>query len=211
MKKLINLYKKESSAVFENLDNEQLVKFTELILQAYENESTIFACGNGGNIAYVGNFVVDLNMHPFVSEDKETRSFERNKFHCVNLCDCSATITGISNDLGYENIFSEQLLYQAKKDDVFFGITGSGNSKNVLKALKYAHKSQMKSVVITRNEDCRARELADLLIVVRGNSTFPGQTGKNNNNFHFEDCISKITHIAVGILKKKVYDENRTK
>ena len=62
----------------------------------------------------------------------------------------------------------------------------------------------MKSVIITRNEECRAKDLADLLIVVRGESTFPGQTGKNNNNFHFEDCISKITHIAVGMLKKKV-------
>jgi len=152
----------------------------------------------------VGNLVVDLNMHPFVSEDKGARVAKRNKFHCVNLCDCAATITGISNDLGYEHIFSEQLLYQAKKDDVFFGITGSGNSKNVIKALEYAKQIGMKSVVVTRNEECRAKELADLLIVVRGESTFPGQTGKNNNNFHFEDCISKITHIAVGMLKKKV-------
>jgi D-sedoheptulose 7-phosphate isomerase len=36
---------------------------------------------------------------------------------------------------------------------------------------------------------------------------FPGQTGKNNNNFHFEDCISKVVHIAVGLLKKRVQNE----
>ena len=200
----VDLYKQESTSVVNNLSNEELVSFIDIILEAHDRESIVFACGNGGNVAYVGNLVVDLNMHPFVSEDKGARVAKRNKFHCVNLCDCVATITGISNDLGYEHIFSEQLLYQAKKDDVFFGITGSGNSKNVLKALEYAQEIGMKSVIITRNEECRAKDLADLLIVVRGESTFPGQTGKNNNNFHFVDCISYITHIAVGMLKKKV-------
>ena len=182
----VDLYKQESTSVVNNLSNEELVSFIDIILEAHDRESIVFACGNGGNVAYVGNLVVDLNMHPFVSEDKGARVAKRNKFHCVNLCDCVATITGISNDLGYEHIFSEQLLYQAKKDDVFFGITGSGNSKNVLKALEYAQEIGMKSVIITRNEECRAKDLADLLIVVRGESTFPGQTGKNNNNFHFE-------------------------
>jgi len=201
---LIDLYKKESSTVLEALSNKELSAFVDIILDAYDNESTVFACGNGGNVAYVGNLVVDLNMHPFVSEDKGSRVIERNRFHCVNLCDCAATITGISNDLGYEHIFSEQLMYQAKPGDVFFGITGSGNSKNVIKALEYAKQNNMKSVIITRSENCSARPLADLLIVVRGNSDFPGQTGKNNNNFHFEDSISKITHMAVGLLKRKI-------
>ena len=41
-----------------------------------------------------------------------------------------------------------------------------------------------------------------------GTSEFPGQTGGNNNNFHFEDILSKITHIAVGLLKEKVHNEN---
>ena len=201
---LINLYKQESASVLKGLCEKELRSFVETILWAYKNESTIFACGNGGNVAYVGNLVVDLNMHPFVSEDKGSRSIERNNFHCVNLCDCGATITGISNDLGYEHIFSEQLLYQAKPSDVFFGITGSGNSKNVIKALEYAKKIGMKSIIITRKEESLAKELADVLVVVRGDSIFPGQTGKNNNNFHFEDTISKITHMAVGILKQEV-------
>ena len=205
--KWINLYKKESAQVLDALSTEEISSFIDIILEAYRNESSVFACGNGGNVAYVSNLVVDLNMHPFVSEDKARRTTPRNKFHCVNLCDCVATITGISNDLGYDNIFREQLEYQAKKNDVFFGITGSGNSKNIIEALKYAKKIDMISVVVTRNEDCVAKEFADVLVVVRGNSTFPGQTGKNNNNFHFEDCISKITHMAVGVLKKEVSDE----
>ena len=90
---------------------------------------------------------------------------------------------------------------------MFFGISGSGNSKNVINALEYSKENNMKTIVITRNAECKAKDLADLMIVVEGDSTFPGQTGKNNNNFHFEDCISKVTHIAVGILKQEVSNE----
>jgi len=208
MQELIEVYKKESSRVIQTISSTEIESFVKIIFEAYEKEKKVFACGNGGNVAYVGNLVVDLNMHPFVSEDKGNRSAPRNKFHCVNLCDCVATITGISNDLGYENIFVEQLRYQGSSGDVFFGISGSGNSKNVIKAAEYAKEIGMKVVVITRNESCKARDLADLLIIVRGDSIFPGQTGKNNNNFHFEDSISKITHIAVGLLKRKVANEN---
>jgi len=204
---LIELYKRESSNVFNGLSDRSIATFVKMIVYAYNNESTVYACGNGGNVAAVGNLVVDLNMHPFVSEDKSSQNTDRNNFHCVNLSSCPATLTGISNDLGFEHIFSEQLRYQAKEGDLFFGISGSGNSKNVINALEYSKENNMKTIIITRNAECKAKDLADLMIVVEGDSTFPGQTGKNNNNFHFEDCISKVTHIAVGILKQEVSNE----
>ena len=57
----------------------------------------------------------------------------------------------------------------------------------------------------------KAENFADVLIEVKGSSQFPGQTGNNNNNFHFEDCISKITHIVTGILKLKVTRDDKPK
>ena len=68
-KKLIELYKEESSNVFNNIPTKKIVEFVDMVFEAYENEQTIFACGNGGNVASVQNLVVDMNMHPFVSED----------------------------------------------------------------------------------------------------------------------------------------------
>jgi phosphoheptose isomerase len=50
-----------------------IIDFVNLIIKAYKNESKVFACGNGGNVASVQNLVLDLNMHPFVSEDKSAR------------------------------------------------------------------------------------------------------------------------------------------
>ena len=209
MNKLINLYKHESNNAFLSIPTEDIEKFVEFIITAYKNEKKIFACGNGGNVASVQNLVLDLNMHPFVSEDKSDIQGLRNNFHAISLCDSGATITGITNDLGFDHIFSEQLKYQAVDGDILFAMSGSGNSSNVIEALKTAKDLNLISIVMTRNQNTKSDDYADLILRINSaESTFPGQTGGNNNNFHYEVCISKITHIAVGILKEHVSNEN---
>jgi len=208
MLKWIDVYKNESTEVFNTIPNKQIQRFVQMIFEAYENEQTVFACGNGGNVASVQNLVVDMNMHPFVSEDKGAQTIPRNDFKCVSLCSDQATITGVSNDLGFRFIFSEQLKYQGKKGDVVFGMSGSGNSQNVLEAFRVAKEKGMKTILVTRNEINKCNDFSDLTISLTGESIFPGQTGGNNNNFHFEDFLSKLTHIAVGLLKEKVNNEN---
>lgn len=210
MKELINLYKEESDKAFRSINTDNIYELYNIILEAYKNEKKVFACGNGGNVASVQNLVLDLNMHPFVTEDKSKRSGIRNKFHAISLCDSSAAITGMVNDIGFENIFSEQLKYQADEKDVLFAMSGSGNSKNIIEALKEGRKIGMINILITRNNDTKCEEYADLILRVQGISEFPGNTGGNNNNFHYEDCISKVSHIVVGLLKKYVQDENRS-
>ena len=59
---LVNLYRLESSNVFLNIPTNKIVDFVDMVFEAYENEQTIFACGNGGNVASVQNLVVDMNM-----------------------------------------------------------------------------------------------------------------------------------------------------
>lgn len=209
MEDLVKLYKKESSDAFNSISNSSILDFVNLIIKAYKSESKIFACGNGGNVASVQNLVLDLNMHPFVSEDKSSRKGTRNKFQAISLCDSSAAITGMTNDIGFENIFAEQLRYQANKGDILFAMSGSGSSKNIVEALKLAKEIGMICVVMTRNTNTKSDEYADLVLRITSSpSLFPGQTGGNNNNFHYEDCISKVSHIAVGMLKQYVKNEN---
>ena len=204
----IEVYKKESYQVFESIPTKKIQSFVDIVFEAYENEKTIFVCGNGGNVASVQNLVVDMNMHPFVSEDKGVQTIPRNNFKCVSLCSDQATITGVSNDLGFRFIFSEQLKYQGGEGDVVFGMSGSGNSKNVLEAFRVGKEKGMKNILVTRNSINNCNEFTDLTISLEGTSKFPGQTGGNNNNFHFEDFLSKLTHIGVGLLKEKVHNEN---
>lgn len=201
---LIKLYKEESVIAFNSIPEDNIVKFIEIIFEAYENEKTIFSCANGGGAAFVQNFVVDANLHPFVSDDKNSQNTKRNKFKCVNLCADQAVLTGISNDLGFEHVFAEQLKFQGESGDIVFSISGSGNSKNILEVFKIAKQKGMKTILLTRNKINKCNEFADLVLCVDGISNFPGQVGGNNMNFMMEDISSKLSHIVVGLLKKKV-------
>jgi len=201
---LIDLYKRESIEVFNSIDNEKIDELLNLIWDAYNGDHCIFVCGNGGNAGFVGNLVSDLSLHPFVCEDK-SKKFESNKrLRVLDLCVSNTTITGLMNDLGPDHIFSGQLEVHGRSDDIIIGFSGSGNSKNVLEAFKVAKEKNIKCVLITKNGEAKCASYSDLTIEIKGVSNFPGQTGKNNNNFHFEDVLSKITHIVTGLFKKKV-------
>ncbi len=201
---LVKLYKREANKVFSEIDDHAITKFVHMIIDAYEAGAKVYACGNGGNAAFVGNLITDLNMHPFVSEDKSTPMVVPKRLHAINLCESGSSITAIMNDIGPEHIFSEQLRFGGGSGDLLIGITGSGTSKNIVQAIKTAKEIGMKTIAIAKFSDTPAIELADHGIVIAGNSNFPGQTGGNNNNFHFEDCVGKLSHIATGLLKRRV-------
>tara|TARA_R110000868_G_scaffold18531_8_gene81347 strand:+ start:9356 stop:9991 length:636 start_codon:yes stop_codon:yes gene_type:complete len=202
---LIELYKSESRKCFDSISEGNISIFIDMIYKAYRNERTVFVAGNGGTAGYLQNFVVDFNMHPFVSDDKtKPSSVIRNKFKCVNLCADQATLTGITNDLGYENVYIEQLKYQTNPSDLFIGMSGSGNSANIVNAMQYCKLNNVSTILITRNSKNKCSQYADLSISLSGISSFPGQVGGNNNNFHFEDIISKLTHLACGVIKSRI-------
>jgi D-sedoheptulose 7-phosphate isomerase len=192
----------------EDLDLQFVEKLAEYVLRCYENKNEIFVFGNGGNSAFADNLVTDLNLHPFVGENKSENFKVSKRLRAHNLCNSSSTLTGILNDFGGDYIFSKQLEYLGKPNDLVIGFSGSGNSKNVLLAFEYAKQNNMTTVLITRKQDGKCNVFSDLAICINGNSNYPGQTGNNNNNFHFEDMISKISHMVTGILKQAVHDAN---
>ena len=118
-------------------------------------------------------------------------------------------MTGISNDIGFENIFKEQLknFLRSKnqnQNDTLIAFSGSGNSKNVINAIEYAKSYGVFTCCVSGRGGGKAKEISDLSIVIPGSSEFPGQTGPNDNNFHIEDFQGSITHILTGLLKMHV-------
>ena len=202
MKYLIDLYKKESNQIFDNISNDEIYLLWENVKYCYDNNKSIFIAGNGGNAGYVANMYTDFMLHPFVSDDKSIK-LNYKRLRCYNLTDSSSTITGIGNDLGYQYIFSEQVEALGQPKDLFIGITGSGTSKNIVECINICKKMNITPFIITKNAHIEERK-----IVISGVSEFPGQVGKNMANFHFEDCISKITHIITGLLKEYVSKSN---
>jgi D-sedoheptulose 7-phosphate isomerase len=144
------------SETLNKLEIQVIEQFVEALLQARDNENTIFIFGNGGSAATASHVTGDF---------LKGISFELNKrFRVMCLSDNISGLKAISNDLGYEEIFVEQLKAFLKKDDLVVGISGSGNSVNVVKAMEYARINGAKTIAMCGFKGGRIKELADLSI-----------------------------------------------
>src|ERR1051325_88090 len=100
----------------------------EALLNANQAGQTVFICGNGGSAATATHFGCDLAKRPIVKGQP--------RFRVIALTDNNALMHALGNDIGYEAIFAEQLIPLVRKNDVVIGISGSGNSPNVLNAMR---------------------------------------------------------------------------
>ena len=100
------------------------------LANANQSGQTVYICGNGGSAATATHFGCDLAKRPIVAGQP--------RYRVVSLTDNTALMTALSNDIGYDDVFAEQLLPLVRKGDVLIGISGSGNSRNVLKAVDVA-------------------------------------------------------------------------
>ena len=112
------------------LNREEILTFFSLLLEAREKEHSIFIMGNGGSAATASHFVCDFN--------KGLSQPGKKRFKFISLNDNVPSMLAYGNDLGYEDIFVEQLRNFMKPGDLVLGISGSGNSMNVVKAIEYA-------------------------------------------------------------------------
>lgn len=133
--KSIEEYSKDYSnylhSILQKVDVKSVSAFVGILLKARQNGRRIFFMGNGGSASTASHFAADLCKN--VSPDT------KYKFRTISLVDNSALTTALANDLGYENIFVEQLSAVMEEGDVVVGISASGNSKNILKAVEYAN------------------------------------------------------------------------
>ncbi|MCB9453184.1 MAG: SIS domain-containing protein [Anaerolineaceae bacterium] len=102
----------------------------DVLMAANRNGNVVYICGNGGSAATATHFGCDLAKRPIVAGQP--------RFRVVALTDNNALMTALSNDIGYDAVFSEQLLPLVRPGDVLIGISGSGNSKNVVNAVQVA-------------------------------------------------------------------------
>ena len=111
-----------------------------LMFNALANDGKILACGNGGSAADAQHFAAEM-----------TGRFEQERMElaAVALTTDTSALTAIGNDYGFEHIFSKQVRALGRAGDVLIGISTSGNSGNVIEAIKAAHERDMKVVAFT--------------------------------------------------------------
>lgn len=146
------------SKTIRDLPYEAVDRVTDILVRAYEREQTIFLFGNGGSAALASHFACDLG--------KGTVDGARKRFRVMALTDNVPLMTAWANDSKYEDIFAEQLSNFARPRDVVFAISGSGNSPNVLKALRVAKQVGSTTVGLTGFAGGKMLALCDACVVV---------------------------------------------
>lgn len=130
---LVKEYIEGLKKCIEELSTSDIEETASVIFGAFKKGKRIFIMGNGGSATTAIHFARDLQIGTAVAGKPRLR--------VTCLADNVASITSLANDISYDSIFEEQLIGQLEAGDVVIGISASGNSPNVLRAVEYARKN----------------------------------------------------------------------
>ncbi|MBL8828994.1 MAG: SIS domain-containing protein [Planctomycetaceae bacterium] len=120
------------------LDQAAIAKMADLIYQAWENGRFVFIFGNGGSGTTASHFSEDLGKSTL--REPELKDESKKRLKVLSLTDNLGWIMAVGNDIGYDQIFVQQLMNYGSAGDVCIAISGSGNSPNVLNAVDWANR-----------------------------------------------------------------------
>ncbi|MDX9731400.1 MAG: D-sedoheptulose 7-phosphate isomerase [Bdellovibrionales bacterium] len=179
----------ETLAAFAS-DPKQLEKcseFSQLLISTFRKGGRLFTCGNGGSHCDA--------MH-FAEEFTGRYRKDRKPLGALALGDPSH-VTCVSNDYGFEHIFSRQLLGLAREGDVLVGLSTSGNSGNVIRAFEAAQSIGVKTVGLLGRDGGKLAQMADLAIVI------PATTSDRIQEMHI-----KLIHTVIETVERDIFPEN---
>ncbi|PTS93925.1 phosphoheptose isomerase, partial [Pedobacter sp. HMWF019] len=148
----IDNYLKTLVSTINNLDHDEILNFSNLLEQTRQEGKRVIIFGNGGSGATASHFACDINKGVSLGMKK--------RYKVIALTDNIATILAYSNDLSYDEVFVEQMKNFLEEGDIVVGISGSGNSKNVLKAIEYANQQGNTTIGITGFTGGKLREIS---------------------------------------------------
>ena len=115
-------------------------------------------CGNGGSTSAASHIANDLSCH--------TRNWNREGYRCICLNDSTAVLTSLTNDYGFECVYSRPLETLGKPGDILWAYSTSGNSGNVVRAVEAARKKGIKTVAFTGRGGGKLKDMCDIWVGV---------------------------------------------
>ena len=192
---MINLIKTKMSetrtAIDSIIKDDKLVKeinaVAQIICNSLQKSGKVFFAGNGGSAADSQHLAAELVSKFYL---------ERQGLAAEALSVNTSVLTAIGNDYGFERVFARQLEANAKRGDVFVGITTSGNSKNIVEAVKECKKKGIITVLFSGESGGMLRDMCDFVILAPSNDT-P----------RIQECHILIGHIICEIVEKTLFKE----
>ncbi len=157
------------------------------LLRAYEEEKTVFVFGNGGSAALASHFACDLGKGTVIGNNGHKR------FRAMALTDNVSLITAWANDSCYEEIFAEQIQNFVTAGDLAIAISGSGNSPNVLRALRMAREAAATTIGLTGFKGGKMKSLCDVCV------TIPSDNMQIIEDFHLS-----VAHAMFSVIRQRI-------
>ena len=174
----------ELKETLNNLSEEMIEKVVDVLHDARLANQQVFILGNGGSASTASHFVCDLG--------KNTRVEWTPNFRVIGLTDNMALLSALANDEGYENVFGQQLANYVQPGDVVIGISTSGNSTNVVKAIELANSIAATTIGFTGFSSGELGKLVDINLHVESDSIE-----------HVEDIHLVLEHLITKTLREK--------
>lgn len=158
---------------------EDIAKAIQLMIETYKNKGKILVCGNGGSAAdsehIVGELMKGFLLARKINDDRlstELKEKLQGALPAISLCSQTALMTAFSNDLDPDFVFAQQVYGYANENDLLIGISTSGNSENIVNAVKTANCMGIKSIALTGKDGGKLKELATVSLCVPANETY---------------------------------------
>lgn len=178
----IKKYLSEVSATLENLPVERLAQVIALLEEARMKGKRVYIFGNGGSAATASHFASDLAKGAICQGKPRIKAFA--------LTDNVPLISAWANDSAYENIFAEQLENFVEPGDIAIGISGSGNSQNVLNGVKVARAKGTTTIGFIGFDGGKLKDIVDIPLIV-----------SNHNMEQVEDIHLLLEHVITTCLR----------
>jgi len=153
-------YLEDLKKVLDGLDLEAVDTAIKWFKEARDNGRLVLVCGNGGSASIASHLVVDFL--------KGASYGHASRFKIISLADSLPTVTAYANDVAYDRVFAEQLRNFAQEGDILLAISGSGNSRNVLEAVKQANEIGCRTIGLSKAEGGALGDIVQLRLSVPG-------------------------------------------
>ena len=159
---ILSAVKNYNFILSDNDIQKKIQKIVELSVKAFQSDKKMLFCGNGGSAADAQHLAAELSGRFCI---------DRPPLYAEALHVNSSYITAVSNDFGYEETYSRMLEACGRKGDIFVGISTSGNSPNIIRAINTANKIGLTTIGLTGDKPTKMNNICDIIINVPSNET----------------------------------------
>jgi phosphoheptose isomerase len=162
----------------------------QVLAETFRGGGKVLLCGNGGSAADCQHMAGELMNYL-------TKDFRRPGLAAIALTTDSSLFSAIANDCGLEHVFERQVQTLGKPGDALIGISTSGNSLNVIRAIEAAQTLDMRTVGLTGNSGSKLADLADVVIAV-----------PSSNTQYIQEGHLAIEHILCELVERQLFEKD---